>query len=83
MTIRCLVAACAVALSAVAGAYEKKVLWKSGDNGVKIYRIPALCTAPNGDRGAACDARTWNGGDLCVYQPINITVRRSSDGGKT
>lgn len=83
MTIRCLVAACVVVLSAVAGAYEKKVLWKSGDNGVKIYRIPALCTAPNGDLVAACDARTWNGGDLCVYQPINITVRRSTDGGKT
>ena len=64
-----------------------QVLFKSNDTveGVKnaVYRIPALCTAPNGDLIAACDARRQNGGDLNVYQPINIAVRRSSDGGKT
>jgi len=62
---------------------EKQVLWKNGDGGIKVYRIPALCTAPNGDLVAACDARTWNGGDLNVHQPINISIRRSTDGGKT
>ena len=62
---------------------EKVTLWKDGDGGVAKYRIPALATAPNGDLVAACDARTNHGGDLCFHQPINISVRRSSDGGKT
>lgn len=62
---------------------EKVTLWKGGDNGIKMYRIPALVTAPNGDLVAACDARKNHGGDLNTHQPINISVRRSSDGGKT
>ena len=62
---------------------ESVVLWANGDNGIKSYRIPALCTAPNGDLVAACDARRDNAGDLNVYQPINISIRRSTDGGKT
>ncbi len=74
------IAAAAAAPAAVGG---RSVLWKNGDAGVAVYRIPALCTAPNGDLVAACDARKLNGGDLNVYQPINISVRRSSDGGKT
>lgn len=62
---------------------EVQTLWKAGDNGIKIYRIPALCTAPNGDLVAACDARAWHGGDLNTKQPINISIRRSTDNGKT
>ena len=58
-------------------------LWKNGDAGIKVYRIPALCTAPNGDLVAACDARKNHGGDLNSNQPINITIRRSTDNGKT
>ena len=75
--------AAAVAALCSQGVSSPKVLWKNGDAGVAVYRIPALCTAPNGDLVAACDARRNNGGDLNVYQPINITIRRSSDGGKT
>lgn len=60
-----------------------QTLWNNGDNGIRVYRIPALCTAPNGDLVAACDARTYHGGDLDAKQPINITIRRSSDNGKT
>ena len=71
----------AIAVSAAVS--EKVVLWQNGDNGIKSYRIPALCTAPNGDLVVACDARKNNAGDLNVFQPINITLRRSSDGGKT
>ncbi len=63
--------------------WNAQTLWKNGDNGIRVYRIPALCTAPNGDLVAACDARTYNGGDLDIKQPINITIRRSSDNGKT
>ena len=66
---------------------SKQVLFKSNDavEGVKtaVYRIPALCTAPNGDLVAVCDARHEGGGDLNHAKPINIAVRRSSDGGVT
>ena len=48
-----------------------------------VYRIPALCTAPNGDLIAVCDARQNNIGDLNAFQPISIVCRRSTDGGKT
>lgn len=73
----------AVVSAGVGSVGEKTVLWRRGDAGIKSYRIPALCTAPNGDLIAACDARRDNGGDLNVFQPINITFRRSTDGGKT
>ncbi len=76
----------AMACIAAAGAFaagEKTVLWKNGDAGIAVYRIPALCAAPNGDLVAACDARKNNGGDLNIFQPINISIRRSSDDGKT
>ena len=66
---------------------QVQVLFKNGDavEGVKtaVFRIPALCTAPNGDLVLACDARIENGGDLNCAKPINIAIRRSSDGGKT
>lgn len=78
-----LAAACAVAIPSFSAVSPVTTLWKGGDNGIKVYRIPALCTAPNGDLVAACDARANHGGDLNSSQPINITVRRSSDAGKT
>ena len=78
-----IVAAALAAVSAACAANEKTVLWKGGDGGIAVYRIPALCTAPNGDLVAVCDARRDNGGDLNAFQPINIVCRRSSDGGKT
>ena len=44
-----------------------QTLFKNGDEvqGVKsaVYRIPALCTAPNGDLVVACDARRDGGGE--------------------
>lgn len=77
---------CAAAVAALFTQGEvssPNVLWKSGDWGIKGYRIPAMCTAPNGDLVAACDARKNHSGDLCFHQPINITIRRSTDDGKT
>ena len=66
---------------------ETQVLFKSGDvvEGVKtaVFRIPALCVASNGDLVLACDARIENGADLNGSKPINIAIRRSSDGGRT
>ncbi len=71
----------------VARSVEEQALFTNGDEieGIvsKVYRIPALCTAPNGDLIATCDARRNHGGDLNTSQPINIAIRRSSDGGKT
>ena len=65
----------------------KNALFSGGDavEGVKsaVYRIPALCTAPNGDLVVACDARREGGGDLNHAKPIDIAIRRSSDGGMT
>ena len=74
------IAAVSIAAQAVS---EQTVLWKCGDGGIKSYRIPALCTAPNGDLLAVCDARANHAGDLNSSQPINITCRRSTDGGAT
>ena len=70
-------ATCAAAIG------ETTTLWKNGERGIAVYRIPALCTAPNGDLVAACDARKEGGGDLNHAKPINITIRRSSDDGRT
>ena len=86
MTKRTILAACA-ALSMAACTAEPQVLFKNGDEvqGVKsaVYRIPALCTAPNGDLVVAIDARRVGGGDLNHAKPIDIAIRRSMDGGKT
>lgn len=62
---------------------EQTTLWKNGDGGIGVYRIPAICTAPNGDLVAVCDARSRHGGDLDSCQPINISCRRSNDNGAT
>ncbi len=62
------------------------VLWKNGEAGVNTYRIPALCTAPDGKTlVAAIDARHDHFQDLNrePWQKINIMIRTSKDGGKT
>ncbi len=76
-------AAAILAASSAFAVSEPIVLWQNKDNDVAGYRIPALCTAPNGDLIAACDARKNHHGDLNTCQPINITVRRSTDSGRT
>ena len=83
MKLKAVAAAALAALPAAVFPAQKTTLWKSGDNGIKVYRIPALCTAPNGDLVAVCDARKDHQGDLNSSQPINIVCRRSSDGGAT
>ena len=83
MKTRLLALALAAAALGAQAADGQTTLWKNGDGGVAVYRIPALCTAPNGDLVAVCDARKNHGGDLNTSQPINISCRRSSDGGAT
>ena len=73
----------AAAATCEAALGETTTLWQNGARGIAVYRIPALCTAPNGDLVAACDARKEGGGDLNHAKPINISIRRSSDDGRT
>lgn len=71
---------------AKSAASKPVVLWKNGDAGVNTYRIPALCTAPDGKTiVAAIDARHDHAADLNrePWQRINIMIRTSKDGGKT
>lgn len=77
------VAALTAAAASLAGPYDVSTLWKSGDGGNAVYRIPALCTTPGGTLVAVCDARRDNGGDLDWFQPIRTSVRLSDDGGAT
>ena len=55
-------------------------LFKSGENGYKCYRIPAIVTTNKGTLLAFAEARKNGCGDA---GDIDLVVRRSSDGGKT
>lgn len=60
--------------------YEQR-LYAPGDYGSKNYRIPAICTLPDGTLLAVNDRRKYNEGDL--PQDIDIVCRRSTDNGRT
>jgi len=54
-------------------------LFMPGDFGSKNYRIPAICTLPDGSLLTATDKRKYNETDL--PEDIDIVARRSTDGG--
>lgn len=56
-------------------------LYAPGDYGSANWRIPAICTLPDGTLLAVNDKRKFNEGDL--PQDIDIVARRSSDNGHT
>src|SRR3954451_22156532 len=58
---------------------EKIDLWKSGEGGYKIYRIPGIIVTKAGTILAYTEARRFTGGD---WDSIDIVMRRSTDGGK-
>lgn len=60
--------------------YEKITVFQSGTEGHKIYRIPAIIKAPNGDLLAFAEGRVNGGSD---FGDINIVMKRSADNGKT
>ena len=60
-----------------------EMLFLAGTQDTKVFRIPAIITAANGDLIATCDARRDHGADLNGAQDIDIAIRRSSDNGKT
>ena len=66
-----------------AGATIKPNDAKENKERTKVYRIPAIITAKNGDLIATCDARRDHGADLNRAEDIDIAIRRSSDNGKT
>jgi len=53
-------------------------VFEAGRDGYKVFRIPAIVKAANGDLLAFCEAR--QGGDA---SEIDLVQKRSSDGGKT
>src|SRR5690349_7421177 len=72
-----LVAICSFIL---AGAQEKVPVFRSGVEGHKSYRIPAVIALPNKDLLALCEGRVHGSGD---FGDINIVMKRSSDHGNT
>jgi len=71
-------ALCLITVSAGAGEFEAVTVFANGTDGYKIFRIPAIIKAANGDLLAFCEAR--EGGDA---SEIDLVSKRSTDGGKT
>lgn len=59
---------------------EKSDLFRAGEGGYTLYRIPGIIVTKRGTLLAYCEARLSERGD---WGPIDIMLRRSSDGGKT
>jgi sialidase-1 len=59
--------------------FECQELFTARTEGYHIYRIPGIQLAPGGTLLATCEARRGEGGD---WDPIDILMRRSLDGGK-
>jgi sialidase-1 len=60
--------------------HEPNAIFKSGENGYKCYRIPAIVITNKGTLLAFAEARKNSCGDA---GDIDLVVRRSFDGGKT
>jgi sialidase-1 len=63
----------------MASAHET-IVFKSGTDGHKSYRIPAIISLPNGELLAFAEGRVNNSGD---FGDINLVMKRSSDKGKS
>lgn len=59
---------------------EKTDLFEAGKDGYALYRIPGIVVTKKGTVLAYCEARKDGKGD---WGPIDIVMRRSTDGGKT
>lgn len=59
---------------------EKIDLFEAGKEGYDLYRIPGIVVSKQGTVLAYCEARKSSKGD---WGPIDILMRRSTDGGKT
>lgn len=71
----------AACLAAAAPALlEKSELFRSGEQGYKLYRIPGVVVTRKGTVLVYCEGRRYTGGD---WDTIDLLMRRSTDGGKT
>jgi sialidase-1 len=59
---------------------QETIVFKSGTDGHKSYRIPAIISLSNGDLLAFAEGRVNNSGD---FGDINLVMKRSADKGKT
>ncbi|OYP37690.1 sialidase family protein [Rhodopirellula sp. MGV] len=59
-------------------AFPTSVVFRSGEQGYKVFRIPSIIKAANGDVLAFCEAR--QGGDA---SEIDLVLKRSVDNGAT
>lgn len=59
---------------------QESVVFRSGTDGHKSYRIPAIINLPNGDLLAFAEGRVNNSGD---FGDINLVMKRSTDKGKS
>ena len=55
-------------------------VWKAGEDGYKVFRIPGIVVTAKGTVLAYAEARKSDRGD---WNAIDIVFRRSSDGGRT
>ncbi|MCA8994369.1 MAG: SMP-30/gluconolactonase/LRE family protein [Planctomycetaceae bacterium] len=62
------------------GPVEKVDIFQAGEEGFSLYRIPGLVVTKSGTVLAYCEARKSDKGD---WGPIDILMRRSTDGGRT
>ena len=60
--------------------FETQDLFEARTGGYHVYRIPGLVVTPRGTVLAHTEARKGTGGD---WDPIDIVMRRSEDGGET
>src|SRR5687768_10828266 len=59
---------------------EKIDVFRAGEDGYKLYRIPGIVVTAKGTVLAYCEARKESGAD---WGAIDLTLRRSTDGGRT
>jgi len=59
---------------------SKVDLFEAGQEGYRLYRIPGIVVTKQGTVLAYCEARKSDRGD---WGPIDVLMRRSTDGGKT
>lgn len=62
------------------GFMEKADIFKAGENGVALYRIPGIVVTAKGTVLAYCEARKNSSSD---WGEIEVHLRRSTDGGKS
>lgn len=67
-------------VSTVYAQQQEVTVFKSGTDGYKSFRIPAIVKTPNGELLAFAEGRVNGSGD---FGNIQIVSKRSTDGGKT